>query len=422
MFLVDLNLLILQKNIKNIYLILLSLKGYSKLFLIFYFLFSFFIFDISKAEINNLTKSKNNKIGIEYLESKNELDDYIIDSGDVLSINFQFKIFNGVYLVSTEGQLSLPEIDEIYVRGLTTSELKSLLEKRYSDILIDPEIKVRIAVFRETRVLIDGELRNPGFYNFPAYSSKDTSILARLGTSDQLKNPVFYNFPADSSTDTYNQSSEKFLSKINNSGIVTISSLIRRAGGITSETDLSRIEIIRNVPLGKGGGKKIAIIDLNAYINEGDHTNDIRIFDGDTIFFPKLNKPIPNQIPKSIVSGISPQFITVNIFGRVETPGLVKLPLQASLSDAIDLTGPIKPLYGKVVLIRYEKDGSLIKKKISYSARAARGSKRNPYLKEYDLIAVRNSFFGKATGIIKEVTAPFFGIYTTKELLEDFSD
>ena len=25
-----------------------------------------------------------------------------------------------------------------------------------------------------------------------------------------------------------------------------------------------------------------------------------------------------------------------------------------------------------------------------------------------------------ATGIIKEVTAPFFGIYATKELLEDF--
>ena len=84
------------------------------------------------------------------------------------------------------------------------------------------------------------------------------------------------------------------------------------------------------------------------------------------MFFPKLSKKNASQIPKSIISGISPKFISINIFGRVETPGVVKLPLEAVLSDAIDLTGPIKPLSGKVVLIRYEKDGRVIKKNISY--------------------------------------------------------
>ena len=52
----------------------------------------------------------------------------------------------------------------------------------------------------------------------------------------------------------------------------------------------------------------------------------------------------------------SPKFISVNLFGRVENPGVIKLPLEASLSDAIDLSGPIKPLSGKIVLIRYNKD------------------------------------------------------------------
>ena len=138
------------------------------------------------------------------------------------------------------------------------------------------------------------------------------------------------------------------------------------------------------------------------------------------MFFPKLSMSDPNQIPKSVLSGISPKFISVNLFGRVETPGAVKLPLEATLSDAIDLTGPIKPLSGKVVLIRYEKDGTLIKKKISYSAKAKRGSKRNPYLKEDDLISVKNSMFGRSTGLIKAVTDPFAGIYSTKKLIEDF--
>ena len=95
---------------------------------------------------------------------------------------------------------------------------------------------------------------------------------------------------------------------------------------------------------------------------------------------------------------------------------------EATLSDAIDLTGPIRPLSGKIVLIRYEADGTVVKKNISYSARAKRGSKRNPFVKEGDLISVKNSLLGKSTGVIKEFTAPFVGIYSTKEIIESFKE
>ena len=204
--------------------------------------------------------------------------------------------------------------------------------------------------------------------------------------------------------------------------IINISDVIMKSGGITSLTDLSRIEVIRDIPIGKGGGKKRAIIDLTSFMLESDDSNDLRIFDGDIIFIPKLNKPSSEQIPKSILSGLSPRFITVNIFGRVENPGTIKVPLEASLSDAIDLTGPIKPLSGKIVLIRYNNDGTILKKNISYSAKGKRGSKTNPFIKEGDLISVTNSFLGKSTGVIKELTAPFIGINAAKELYEDFTD
>ena len=95
--------------------------------------------------------------------------------------------------------------------------------------------------------------------------------------------------------------------------------------------------------------------------------------------------------------------------------------MESTLSDAIDITGPIKPLSGKVILIRYDSDGSISKQKIAYSANAPRGSRRNPFVKEGDLITVTNSVFGKTTGVLKEFTAPFIGIYSTKELIEDFS-
>ena len=416
--------MILQKFSKNTCIGFFSLKRKFKPFLIFNVFLFLFIFDISKAD-SNFPNKKNNQIEIEYLESKNELEDYIIDSGDSVALEFfPADELSGVFSVNQEGELLLPSLDETFVRGLTKSELKTLLEKRYAEFLIDPEIKVRIVVFKDIRVLARGELRNSGFYKFSAYQL-DPSI-----TSKKIDN-----YELDSLEENYNdqsnigqnmqlnnQSSQGLEVKRSSENITTISDVIRKAGGITSETDLSRIEITRDVPLGKGGGKKRAIIDFNAYLNELDATNDIRIFDGDSLFFPKLSKSNPNQIPKSILSGISPKFISVNLFGRVETPGVVKLPLEATLSDAIDLSGPIKPLSGKIVLIRYEKDGKVTKKKISYSANAKRGSKRNPFLKEDDLITVKDSILGKTTGVIKEVTAPFVGIYSTKNLIEGFKD
>ncbi len=416
--------MISQKVSKNKFIGFFYLKKKFKPFLIFNVFLLFFIFDLSKAD-TNFPNKKNNKIEIEYLESRNELEDYIIDTGDEISlVFFPAEELSGVFSVNEEGELLLPRIDETFVRGLTKSELKTLLEKRYAEFLIDPEIKVRIAGFKSIRVLARGDLRKPGFYKFPAYSSgsfvkldkRDNSELDLLIENNNEQANISENLQLN------NQSSKDLVVKRLSENITTISDVIRKAGGITSTTDLSKIEIIRDIPLGKGGGKKRAIIDFNAYIYESDPTNDMRIFDGDTLFFPKLSKTNPNQIPRAILSGISPKFISVNLYGRVETPGVVKLPLEAALSDAIDISGPIKPLSGKIVLIRYGQDGAVIKKNISYSASAKRGSRRNPYLEEDDLISVKNSILGKTTGVLSEITAPFVGIYATKELIEGFSD
>ena len=99
-----------------------------------------------------------------------------------------------------------------------------------------------------------------------------------------------------------------------------------------------------------------------------------------------------------------------------------KIPIDGTLSDVMDIYGPLKPLSGKVVLIRFKKDGSLLRKKISYSRSAKRGSNRNPYLMNDDIITVQDSIFGKSTKFIEEATAPFLGIYATKELIEGFSE
>ena len=86
------------------------------------------------------------------------------------------------------------------------------------------------------------------------------------------------------------------------------------------------------------------------------------------------------------------------------------------------MTGPIRPLSGKIDLIRDNKNGTILNKNISYSARAKKGSKSNPYLKQGDLISVKNSLLGKSTEIIREFTTPFVGIYSTKNIIESFNE
>ncbi len=385
-------------------------KSFYRLLPIIVFFSSLFCAEVTKSETNSPFFEKDKYIPSSYLDSKKELEDYIIGKGDGLFIEFYPAIeLSGFFQVNEEGEVYLPRLNEVNVSGLTTSELEKLLQKNYSEFLISPDIKVKIAIFKGIKVTITGEVRYPGRYRFPSYKSSSVPNFLGAIKKSQDKIPTQDIIPTQDTNPNLKGSNK-------------LSDIIRKAGGITSLSDLTRVEIIRDVPIGKGGGKKIAVINLNEFLNEFESGNDLRIFDGDQIFIPTLKIKNKKQIPKSVITGLSPRFVEVNIYGRVENPGTFKLPLEGTLSDAIDITGPIKPLSGKVVLIRYNNDGTILKKKISYSSNAPRGSKRNPYLKEGDLITVKNSVYGKTTGIIKEITAPIQGIYFTKELIDGFGD
>ena len=78
----------MQKVLENNFLRLFSFKKNSKAFFISYFLISFFIFDLTKAESNNSNFEKIVSPKLDYLESKKELEDYILDTDDVLYIEF----------------------------------------------------------------------------------------------------------------------------------------------------------------------------------------------------------------------------------------------------------------------------------------------------------------------------------------------
>ena len=65
---------------------------------------------------------------------------------DILLIDFLgLDIFTGNYSIQPDGFLDLPELNEVYAKDKTVSELKNILEKKYSEYLYSPEIKVSIS-------------------------------------------------------------------------------------------------------------------------------------------------------------------------------------------------------------------------------------------------------------------------------------
>ncbi len=382
------------------------------------------------SQAQQVFEKETSSLETSYLESKDELKDYILDTGDTLNIKFfNLPELSGFFTIDEQGEIYLERLKHTYIRGLTIKELTELLEKRYEEFLIDPEIYIIIYDFKPIRVSVKGEVRAPGLIKFPPYSVTSTkSILSNTSkslslepNSDQSKNAkskestLDRNYNIDSPSSSYNEV------KRENDYVTTLSNAIRNAGGLTSYSDISKIEIIRDVPLGKGGGKKRALIDFSSYITNADNRYDIRLFDGDSIFIPTLLERDTRIIPNSILSGLSPKFITIEIAGKIENPGSVRIPIEGTLSDVLNLSGPRKPLSGKIYLIRYNQDGTLLRKSINYSANAEPGSIRNPLLVSNDLIVVRNSILGRASGVLKEVTEPFLGIYTTKKILDEVS-
>ena len=361
-----------------------------------------------KAE--QLLKEAPSSIGVSYLDSRDELKDYILDTGDILNIDFiNAPELSGLFSIDQEGEIYFERIKKAYVRGLTINELTELLEKKYKEFLIDPEIYIIINTFKPIRVAVTGEVRKPGLIIFDAISSFEKYLLndqsEKLGT-------ISPNETIDSGSNFIKKSSD-FVSSVSNA--------IIKSGGLTSYSNISRIEIVRDIPIGSGGGKKKAIIDLTSYLEGSESDMNVRLYDGDSIHIPKLKETDPNLVPNSILAGLSPAFITVNITGLIKNPGKAIIPSEGSLSDVINLNGPLSPLSGKVYLIRYNKNGTILRKNIKYSSTASPGSLQNPYLLENDLISVKRNFFSKSFGQIKAITEPFVGIYATKELYDSFT-
>ena len=357
----------------------------------------------------NVFSTNINNLDIDYL-NWNKKDDHILGSGDKINIviSEEDPLLNINAIIDNNGTIVLPEIDRVFVSGLTKAELKELLTLKYKNILRKTDIKISILRSRDIQVFLKGEVVNPGIYTFNTsipiqnqfYPNKEDNI----NTTPLDVYSVFPN--SDPIPKTYDFRPKLF-------------DAIKRAGGITRNTDLRNIEVVRENTISNGGGKIKTNLDLLAILKNGDSSQNINLKDGDLITLKRSANEISIQIKEIMSSNINSKYINVYITGRVKSPGPFTMLRNSDLNSAIFLAGGTRFLKGTVFLLRYELNGELNKKPIRYSRKAPSGSRNNPYLYEGDIIHVGETPFTIAGEVINEITRPFVGIYSTINLFND---
>ena len=336
--------------------------------------------DLHLINNTNLNNPQNN------LPIKSE---YILGVGDILTIEFKgLEIFNSSYPIDPEGEINLPELNKVKVNNLTLGELKQKLENQYEEFIINPEIEITINDYRPVTFYISGEVKNPGLY-----------------TLDNQSN-VINNFKQPSFTDQYISSSYR-----NTINVPKLFDAIKLSRGVNNTADLSKVKIIRNNSLSQGGGKIQTEVNFLDLILNGNQSQNVRLFDGDVIKIPRTEKIIKNQILAINKSNLSPNEILVYITGNVKKPGNAVLPRGASLIQSIASTGGKKLMTGYIDFIRFNDDGSTLKRTFRYDQNAQINTYKNPVLTDGDIINVRKTILGNTTEIINEISSPVLGGY-----------
>jgi polysaccharide export outer membrane protein len=110
-------------------------------------------------------------------------DAYRIRCGDKVGVRFLYQPeFNEPgAVVRPDGFISLPIVSEVMARGLTVSELKAVIEKAYSEALLNPVVTVNLVEFVAPRVYVGGQVARPGSYDLRAAGTLTQAIFLAGG-------------------------------------------------------------------------------------------------------------------------------------------------------------------------------------------------------------------------------------------------
>ena len=158
--------------------------------------------------------------------------DYVVGPGDTLEVQLigNTKARHSL-LVNRDGSISFPDLGPIAVSGMRFEAVRKRIQARVSEQLIGTQASVSMADLRTLRVLVVGDVFQPGSYTV--------------------------------------------------GGLATITNALLASGGVKPVGSLRNIQLKRN-------GALVASLDLYDLLLNGDTSNDARLQSGDVILVPPV--------------------------------------------------------------------------------------------------------------------------------------
>ncbi|MEC4893001.1 MAG: SLBB domain-containing protein [Oscillatoria sp. PMC 1051.18] len=261
-------------------------------------------------------------------------------------------------------ELTLRDGDSIFVPTATQVSLREVRRLATVDFAADLE--------RARTVAVVGEVQRPGAYTLAG--------VATAASTNQLAGIT--------------------------GGLPTVTSAIEQAGGIKPLADVRNIQIRRQTQIGTE-----QVIDVNLWqlLQAGDINQDTVVQNGDTIVIPRARNISAAESAEIASARFSPETIQVSVVGEVRSPGVINIPPNTPLNQALLTAGGFDQARADeedVRLIRLNEDGTVITKEVNFSITEGVNERSNPILQDNDIIVIGRSDGARFADRLNTVLGP----------------
>ncbi len=292
----------------------------------------------------------------------------------IITVNLQEFLDTG----NLQQDVTIRDGDTIYIptaSSLNTQEVRQRASANFSADITKP-----------IGVVIVGEVSRPGPYTISAADLRSTNQQTELGfvSIEQQQGAVV--------------------------GLPTITRALKIAGGITTEADIRRVQIRRQI---RGGNEQTIMINLWNLLQKGDATQDVLLQEGDSVIIPTATNVDLTEISQIGSSSFSPNAISINIVGEVVRPGALLVKPSTSLHQALLTAGSFNQLRAKkdkVELLRLNANGTVSRRTIDVDFAQGLNPNNNPTLRNNDVILVARSGYTRVADNVNSFLQPFTGV------------
>jgi protein involved in polysaccharide export with SLBB domain len=158
-------------------------------------------------------------------------DDYSLGAGDQLLIRvWGSTSAEATVSIDRQGSISFPKLGTLKLAGVKAGQMDAVVKAFFSRFYKDIEVSVSLGKLRKITVFVVGQARNPGSYSLTGQSTLTSALFA--------------------------------------------------SGGPNASGSLRRLQLKRQ-------GQTVAEFDLYSFLGNGDKSSDVKLQDGDVLFYPK---------------------------------------------------------------------------------------------------------------------------------------